>query len=146
MLKEKRYNTISNHNENENADNNDDDSTSFLDQYQPNIIVKDGLFHIVIFGWAKLSSKLTDEGVRRVMVLLDLMKEESAYNVLQQETVPPSLDTTNLPLLAAPKIDEEDYTTTTRREDGRTITCQPSVKSYNILLTDLANASHLDVT
>ena len=106
----------------------------------------DGLFHIVMFGWAKLTLELNNEGPGRIMVLLDLMAEENAYNLLQQETVPPSLDTTNLPLLAAPKINEEDYTTTTRREDGRTITCQPSVKSYNILLTDLANASHLDVT
>ena len=58
----------------------------------------DGLFHIVMFGWAKLTLELNNEGPGRIMVLLDLMAEENAYNLLQQETVPPSLDAAKPPL------------------------------------------------
>ena len=76
------------------------------------MIMTDGMFNIVILGWLKLSSELTDEGPRRIMVLLDLVTEDNAYNLLQQETVPPSLDSANPPPSSGPNIDEDEHTTT----------------------------------
>jgi len=99
----------------------DDDNGTELPNRPRQMIVTDGLFHIIMFGWAKLSSKISEEGPRRINELLDLMIQENDYDQQQKQA------------------DDDDG-----ERDGRMISCQPSTKSYNILLTALANASRND--